>query len=83
LVFASIAHDGRLAHHDPAIADVDQGVRGAEVDSDIAREEAEQAVEHDPGRVLVDRVGSGALASRYEVASRREVRSGHGPSGAG
>ena len=38
--------DRRLAHHDPAVADVDQRVGGPEVDADVAGEEAEQAVEH-------------------------------------
>ena len=44
--------DGRLAHDDPAVADVDQRVGGPEVDPDVAGEEAEQAVEHGGRRVL-------------------------------
>ena len=52
-------HDRRLAHDDPAIADVDQGVGGPEVDPDVAGEEAEEAVEHDGGQVL--RAGSGRV----------------------
>ena len=46
--------DGRLAHDDPAVADMDQGVGGPEVDTDIAGEESEQAVEHGRERILVD-----------------------------
>ncbi len=57
-------HDRRLAHDDPAIADVDQGVGGAEVDADVAGEEAEQAVEHGGERVLVGRRGSRVVAER-------------------
>jgi hypothetical protein len=53
---------GRLAHHDPAVSDVDQRVRGPEVDPDVPGEEAEETVEHDGGRVLgtgpVERCGA-------------------------
>ena len=49
----------RLAHHDAAIADVDERVGGPEVDADVAGEEAEQAVEHGGNRILVGRVGRG------------------------
>jgi hypothetical protein len=35
-----------LADHDPAIADVDEGVGSAEVDPDVAGEQAEERVEH-------------------------------------
>src|SRR5262249_34099872 len=49
-------HDGRLRDDDAAIAHVHQRVRGAEVDADVAGEEAEQTVEHGDGSVslLVD-----------------------------
>ena len=66
--------DRRLAHHDPAVADVDQGVRGPEVDADVAREEAEQAVEHVAERVLVVPVAG---------SSRRVRRPGSWPCGTG
>ncbi len=46
-------HDRRLAHDDAAVAHVDQSVGGPEVDSDVAREQAEEAVEHAAERVLV------------------------------
>ena len=45
-------HDRRLGDHDPAIAHVDQRVGGAEVDADVAGEEAEESVEHADGQIL-------------------------------
>ena len=56
--------DRRLAHDDPAVADVDQRVGRPEVDPDVAGEDAEDPVEHGGGRVpsfvAVGGVGSGA-----------------------
>ena len=43
-------HDARLAHDDAPVADMDERVRGPEVDPDVAREQAEQSVEHERGR---------------------------------
>jgi len=70
-------HHRRLAYDDPAIPDVDQGVRGPEVDPDVAGEEAEEAIEHDGGRVLrglvgpVERCGSAAGNGRIARSSVR------------
>ena len=44
--------DARLADDDAAVAHVDERVRSAEIDADIAREHAEEGVEHSDGRVL-------------------------------
>ena len=64
--------DGRLAHDDAAVADMDEGVGGPEVDADVAGEEAEQAVEHGGGKVLVGRVrGSSTRAIRRRRDDRR------------
>ena len=69
--------DRRLAHDDPAVADVDQGVGGPEVDPDVAGEEAEEAVEHDWRQILScwgsDRAQrlSGAGRSRARVSGGR------------
>jgi hypothetical protein len=49
--------DGRLADHDAAVLDVDQGVGGPEVDPDVAGEQAEDAVEHSEGMPPVGRIG--------------------------
>ena len=54
--------DRRLADDDPAVANVDERVRGPEVDPDVAGEEAEEAVEHGGMGVLV-----GVVPSRREV----------------
>ena len=45
--------DGRLAHDDAAVADVDERVGRPEVDPDVAGEEAEDAVEHLAGGSFV------------------------------
>ena len=51
---------GRLADDDAAIADVDERVRGAEVDPDVAGEEAEEA--SSMGRLFLG--GRGLIAAR-------------------
>ena len=63
-------HDGRLAHDDPAIADVDQRVGRPEVDPDVAGEDAEDPVEHGGGRVpsFVAVGGSGRARRRRREA---------------
>ncbi len=45
--------DRRLADHDPAVAHVDERIGRTEVDPDVAGEQAENAVEHAGGGVLV------------------------------
>ena len=67
-------HDRRLADHDPAIAHVDQGVGGPEVDPDVAGEEAEQTVEHGAWRVL--RAGGSSRRGRRRSRARRGRTSG-------
>ena len=60
-------HDGRLAHDDPAVADVDQRVGCPEVDPDVAGEEAEDPVEHVRGGSFVTgRCCRVALGGRFE-----------------
>ena len=71
--------DRRLAHHDPAVADVDQRVGGPEVDPDVAGEEAEEAVEHDGGqvlRVLVGRIERCGSAGQAVCGSRARMSGG-------
>ena len=74
-------HDRRLAHDDPAVADVDQRVGGPEVDPDVAGEEAEDAVEHGAGRVLRGRGRS--VGSRRGHRRGRAGRAGSRPGRAG
>ena len=68
-------HDGRLAHDDPAVADVDQRVGGPEVDPDVAGEEAEDPVEHVRGGSFVT-AGDCRVALRWSL--RGSVRGGGG-----
>ena len=67
--------DGRFAHHDPAVADVDQGVGGPEVDPDVAGEDPEEAVEHDAEWIL-RRVGVARRRPHEVVAGRVGMRAG-------
>jgi hypothetical protein len=55
---ALLAHgnDGRLVEHDPFVADVDQGVGGAEVDRQISGEQSPKEAEH-AWKLSVRRVG--------------------------
>ncbi len=51
-------YDARLADDDAAVADVDERVGGAEIDADIAREHAEEGVEHALDRSFVRAAGT-------------------------
>src|SRR3954447_6790608 len=61
-------HDGRFADHDAPPANVDERVRGAEVDPDVAGEQAEKAVQHRAERFLTCRAASWAAASACATA---------------
>ena len=83
--------DRRLADDDAAVLDVNQGVGRAEVDPDVAGEEAEEAVEHAQGggprgsawgcgpftRELRARLGAGngSIAAPLQAAGRGPERS--------
>ena len=79
-------HDRRLGDHDPAVADVHERVRRAEVDPDVAGEEAEESVEHEgeavpcwcrAGRRRPDgRRPDGRAGVRGRVARARSGRAG-------
>ena len=68
--------DRRLAHDDAAVAHVDERVRGPEVDPDVAREEAEDAVEHAGQGFLRGVIGAAArsTAERPERVARGGLR---------
>ena len=76
LVLRVDGHHAGLADDDAAVADVDERVGRAEVDADVAGEEAEEGVEHDAGRVLR---GSGL---RRGGAARGPRRAGDAPGSA-
>ena len=69
--------DGRLAHDDAAVADMDQRVGGPEVDPDVAGEDPEDAVEHDAALVL-RREGVVRRTPHGMVAVARQVRGSPG-----
>ena len=79
LVLASMATtDGSLMTM-PAVADMDQRVGGAEVDADVAGEEAEEAVEHAGGQVLAAwRTRRAARGRRDGTGDERGYGSGPG-----
>ena len=64
-------NNGRLADHDASIPDVDERVGGPEVDPEVPGEQAEEAVEHAQGCVLVGG-GDGPTVGR----APREVGAG-------
>jgi hypothetical protein len=66
--------DGRLADHDPAVADVDERVRRAEVDADVAGEQAEEAVEHARSGTSVGGRPAGRGRTEKYTGGAREVR---------
>ena len=64
--------DARFAHDDAAIANVDERIRGSEVDPDIAGEHAEESVEHALGGSFV-RVGGNAESGDVLLHDRAAV----------
>ena len=69
---ASMATTRRLADDDAAVADVDERVGRAEIDADVAGEEAEEGVEHVAGRFL-----RGSRASSSRSGARAEAGRTH------
>src|SRR6185436_15515482 len=76
-------HDGGLADHDAAVADVDQRVGGAKVDPDVAGEQAEDSVEHSEEGPLsvvarcLRRAGTSARNERGERQYSRDLPISH------
>ena len=76
--------DRRLGDDDPAVADVDERVGRAEVDPDVAGEEAEESVEHAGGAVPCCGTAGPAVARRATApAGRGEEGSGRPVRGCG
>ena len=79
-------HDRRLVEHDPAAADVHEGVRGAEVDGHVTADEGEPALRHTSapglGGLVAPGYGMRAQVTRAARALEHDRPAAAGPTDA-